>query len=245
MNGERCEDPGRRVDPARDVVLVDGERARLPRPATIVLHKPAGVLVTLSDPQGRRTIVDFLRRAPEGVVPVGRLDRASEGLLVLTNDGDLAFRLAHPRFGVERTYRAWVRGEPSPERLRALERGVVLSDGWTAPATVHVEKRTHSGAVLRLALREGKNREVRRMCGVVGLRVERLVRIAYGPLRLGGLAPGAWRALGDAEVAALRSAVGLPARGFAPDPVRTRPGRATRRAPSLSAPRPAAPEDPA
>lgn len=225
VNAERCEDPSRRVDPARDRVAVDGETARLPRPATILLNKPAGVLVTLSDPGGRRTVVDLVRRAPEGLFPVGRLDRESEGLLLLTNDGDLAFRLMHPRFGVPRRYRVWVRGDVTPEVVRRLERGVLLREGWTAPAQVAVARRSPRGAVLRMTLREGRNREVRRMCEVVGLRVSRLLREAFGPLVLAGLAPGAWRHLTDAEVVTLRRAVGLPDRGLAPDPVRTRVGR--------------------
>lgn len=228
MNGERCDDPSRRVDPSRDRVAVDGEAARLPRPATILLNKPAGVLVSLSDPGGRRTVVDLIRRAPEGLFPVGRLDRDSEGLLLLTNDGDLAFRLMHPRFGVPRRYRVWVRGAVTGEIVRRLERGVLLREGWTAPAEVKVARRSAGGAVLRMTLREGRNREVRRMCEVLGLHVTRLLREAFGPLALEGLASGTWRALSASEVVTLRRAVGLPDYGLALDPVRTRLGRGTR-----------------
>jgi 23S rRNA pseudouridine2605 synthase len=210
INGERCDEPGRRVDPRADRVAVDGERAAPPRAATIVLHKPAGLLVTQSDPEDRPTIARLLHGAPEGVLPVGRLDRPTEGLLILTNDGDLAFRLAHPRFGVERKYLAWVQGDVSPERVRALARGVVLSEGVTAPAVVRIEKRLSHGALLAMTLREGRQREVRRMCEVVGLRVERLVRVAFGPITLGEMPPGSWRRLSDDELARLRRAVGLP-----------------------------------
>lgn len=229
VNGDRCDDPSRRVDPGRDRVAVDGETARLPRPATILLNKPAGVLVTLSDPGGRRTVMDLVRRAPEGLFPVGRLDRESEGLLLLTNDGDLAFRLMHPRFGVPRRYRVWVRGEVTGDVVRRLERGVLLREGWTGPAQVSVTRRSARGAVLRMTLREGRNREVRRMCEVVGLRVDRLHREAFGPLVLEGLAPGAWRRLTDAEVVTLRRSVGLPDSGLAPDPGTTPVGRGGRR----------------
>ena len=231
MNGERSDDPSRRVDPERDRVAVDGEAARLPRPATILVNKPAGVLVTLSDPGGRRTVVDLIRRAPDGLFPIGRLDRESEGLLLMTNDGDLAFRLMHPRFRVPRRYRVWVRGEIVPQIIQRLSRGVLLREGRTAPAEVRVAHRSGGGAVLRMTLYEGRNREVRRMCEVVGLRVVRLLREAFGPIALAGVAPGSWRALTDDEVVTLRKAVGLPPRGFALDPVRTRLGRGGREAP--------------
>ena len=224
VNGERSDEPGRRVDGARDVVAVDGEAARAPKAVTIALHKPAGVLVTQADPHERATVVELLRGAPEGVLPVGRLDRPTEGLLLLTNDGDLAFRLAHPRFGVERRYLAWVRGDVTPDRLRALERGVVLSEGLTAPAVVRATKRRSNGALLHMTLREGRNREVRRMCEVVGLVVERLVRVAFGAIVLGDLKPGSWRRLTDAEVTGLRRAVGLPAEGPAPHAASARRG---------------------
>lgn len=213
MNGERCDDLARRVAPGRDRVAVDGEAARPLRAATIVFNKPPGVVVTMFDPEGRPTIVDLLQRAPDGVLPVGRLDRDSEGLLILTTDGDLAHRLAHPRFGIERTYLVAVRGDATSERLRTLAEGVLLREGRTAPARVRVERRSGSGALLRITLREGRNREVRRMCGVVGLDVLRLVRVAFGPIALGDLRPGAWRRLAEPELARLRRAAGLDAGG--------------------------------
>jgi pseudouridine synthase len=236
VNGERSDDPSRRVDPDRDRVAVDGEAARLPRPATILVNKPAGVLVTLSDPGGRRTVLDLVRRAPAGLFPIGRLDRESEGLLLMTNDGDLAFRLMHPRFRVPRRYRVWVRGEVAPQTLHRLEHGVLLREGRTAPAEVRVVRHGGGGAILRMTLFEGRNREVRRMCEVVGLRVVRLLREAFGPIALAGVAAGAWRVLTDDEVVTLRKAVGLPPRGFAPDPVRTRVGRGGREAPAHKRP---------
>jgi pseudouridine synthase len=217
VNGQRVTEPGVRVDAQRDRVTVDGETTRLPKLAAILVHKPPGVLVTRSDPGGRLTVLDIVKGAGSGLFPVGRLDRDSEGLLLLTNDGDLAFHLTHPRFGVERKYVANVRGDVAPEKLRRLARGVMLEDGPTAPAKVRVVRRTREGAAIELVLREGRNREVRRMCAAVGLLVTRLTRVAYGPLRLEGLRPGAWRRLRPEELAALQE---FAAQATAPRPRR-------------------------
>lgn len=205
VNGQRVTEPGVRVDARRDRVAVDGETARLPKLAAILVHKPPGVLVTRSDPSGRPTVLDIVKGAGEGLFPVGRLDRDSEGLLLLTNDGDLAFHLTHPRFGVERKYVANVRGDVAPEKMRRLARGVMLEDGQTAPAKARIMRRTREGAAIELVLREGRNREVRRMCAAVGLLVTRLMRVSYGPLQLEGLRPGAWRRLRPEELAALQA----------------------------------------
>jgi pseudouridine synthase len=209
VNGVVTREPGTRVDPRRDRVAVDGEGTRLPRTVAILLHKQPGTVVTRSDPEGRETVIDVVKGAPEGLFPVGRLDRDTEGVLLLTNDGELAFRMTHPRFGVERRYLATVRGDVSPEALARLARGVMLEDGRTAPARARVQRRVRGGAVVEIVLREGRNREVRRMCAAVGLSVRRLVRVAFGPLRLEGLRAGAWRRLTDAELGALRAFVGL------------------------------------
>ncbi|MFN0150340.1 MAG: pseudouridine synthase [bacterium] len=223
VNGTRVAEPGVRVDTARDRVAVDGEAARLPKPIMLVMHKPASVLVTRDDPHGRRTIFDIVQSAGEGLFPVGRLDRDSEGLLLLTNDGDLAFRLTHPRFGVERKYLVTVKGDVSPEKLRRLERGVVLDDGPTAPARVRFSRGLKTGAVLDFSLREGRNREVRRMCAAVGLFVTKLVRVSYGPLRLEGMPPGAWRKLRNDELEALRKFADEAEAAAAAEPQRRRP----------------------
>lgn len=198
-----------RVDPARERVAVDGETVRLPKPVAVVLHKPAGLLVTKSDPFGRSTVLDILDGAPEGILPVGRLDRDTEGLLLLTNDGDLAYRLTHPSFEVQRRYLVTVRGTVTGERIRRLARGVMLSDGKTAPAKARVLKNVRGGVLLELTLREGRNREVRRMCAAVELQVLRLVRVAFGPLHLGSLRPGKWRKVRGPEFQALREFVDL------------------------------------
>jgi 23S rRNA pseudouridine2605 synthase len=186
---------------ARDVVEVDGRRVR-PQPlAYVLLHKPAGVVTTARDPQRRPTVVDLVDRDPR-VVPVGRLDADTTGALLLTNDGPLAHRLAHPRYGVEKTYLADVEGDPGPDSLRRLRQGVELEDGRTAPARA---RRLRRGRV-ELVLHEGRKRQVKRMLEAVGHPVRRLHRPEYAGLTLDGLAPGAWRELTRDEVEALRAA---------------------------------------
>ncbi|MFM7252853.1 MAG: pseudouridine synthase [Ilumatobacteraceae bacterium] len=193
---------GRRVDPERDTVAVDGAPVGV-RPGLVyfVLNKPAGVVTTASDPQGRPTVVELVPAEPR-VFPVGRLDAATEGLLVLTNDGDLANLLAHPRHGVDKEYLATVDGPVGPGALRRLRKGVDLDDGITAPAAVSQPE----PGVLRITIHEGRNRQVRRMCEAVGHRVVRLVRVRIGPLRDPSLRPGQWRELSTAEVRALSEA---------------------------------------
>ncbi len=206
---------GRRVDPRSDHVEVDGVPVpMLPGLVHYLLNKPAGVVTTADDPVGRPTVVSLVPDDPR-VFPVGRLDADTEGLLVLTNDGDLAQRLSHPSFGVEKEYLAEVNGGPGPAALRALRRGVDLEDGRTAPARVGVL----APGVLRIVIHEGRNRQVRRMCEAVGLPVRRLVRTRIGPVSDAGLAPGRWRALSGAEVRALSSAAG----GAEPPRRRSRP----------------------
>jgi 23S rRNA pseudouridine2605 synthase len=188
----------------RDVVEVDGRRVAAQQLAHVLLYKPAGVVTTARDPQGRPTVVSLVPARPR-VVPVGRLDADTTGLLLLTNDGQLAHRLAHPRYGVEKTYVADVEGRPSAATLRRLARGVDLDDGPTAPARA----RLLSPSRVELVLHEGRNRQVRRMCEVVGHPVRHLHRAGYAGLDLRGLEPGQWRAATRAEVAELRRLVGL------------------------------------
>lgn len=188
----------------RDVVEVDGRRVAPQALAHVLLHKPAGVVTTARDPQGRATVVDLVGH-DRRVVPVGRLDVETTGALLLTNDGQLAHRLAHPRYGVEKTYVADVEGVPSDDSLHRLAEGVQLDDGRTAPARVRRLGRSR----LELVLHEGRNRQVRRMCEAVGHPVRRLHRGGYAGLDLRGLAPGEWRELRRDEVAALRRATGL------------------------------------
>ena len=183
----------------RDVVEVDGRRVRPQELAYVLLHKPRGVVTTARDPQGRPTVVDLVGHATR-VVPVGRLDAGTTGALLLTNDGPLAQRLAHPRYGVEKVYEVEVEGEPDDEALRRLAEGVELEEGPTAPARV----RRLGGGRMELTLHEGRNRQVRRMCETVGHPVRRLHRSRYGPIELGELEPGRWRELAPDEVTRLR-----------------------------------------
>jgi len=192
----------------RDVVVVDGERVA-PQPlAYVLLHKPEGVVTTARDPHGRRTVVDLVPSEPR-VVPVGRLDADTTGALLLTNDGDLAHRLAHPRYGVPKVYEADVEGSLSQGDVARLRGGIDLEDGRTAPAEVRVVRRGRLVSRLELTLHEGRKHQVKRMCEAVGHPVRRLHRSRYAGLDVDGLAAGAWRALRPDEVAALRAAAGL------------------------------------
>ena len=186
---------------SRDRVEVDGRRVEPQRLAYVLLHKPAAVVTTAHDPQGRPTVVDLVDHEAR-VVPVGRLDADTTGALVLTNDGELAHRLAHPRYGVEKTYDVEVDRDPSGEQLQRLREGVELEDGRTAPARARRIGRNR----LELVLHEGRNRQVKRMCEEVGLPVTRLHRPSYGGLDLGDLAAGEWRELTRGEVDRLRAA---------------------------------------
>lgn len=195
---------GRRVDVESDRVEVDGVVIGVkPDLVHYLLNKPRGVVTTASDPQGRPTVVSLVPAEPR-VFSVGRLDADTEGLLLMTNDGDLAHRLTHPSFGVEKEYLAEVEGAPSAGAVRRLREGVELEDGMTAPAKVSVVP--PSG--LRIAIHEGRNRQVRRMCEAVGHPVRRLVRVRIGPLVDRRLKPGEWRALTLAEVRSLEKAAG-------------------------------------
>ena len=189
-----------------DLVELDGDRLAPQRLAYVLLHKPPGVVTTARDPHRRRTVVDLIAHEAR-VVPVGRLDADTSGALLLTNDGPLAHRLAHPRYEVEKVYEADVEGEPDDAALHALAEGVELEDGPTAPARVH----RLGPSRIELAIHEGRKHQVKRMCAAVGHPVTRLHRSRYAGLDLDGLAPGEWRELTDVEVAGLRDSAGAPA----------------------------------
>jgi 23S rRNA pseudouridine2605 synthase len=191
-----------------DVVEVDGRRVARQALAYVLLHKPPGVVTTARDPQGRPTVVELVPPEPR-VVPVGRLDADTTGALLLTNDGDLAHRLAHPRYGVPKVYEADVEGAPSPDALEALREGVGLEDGRTAPAEVHVLSTSRRRSRVELTLHEGRKHQVKRMLEAVGHPVRRLHRSRYAGLDLDGLEEGRWRTLTRGEVETLRRAVGL------------------------------------
>jgi 23S rRNA pseudouridine2605 synthase len=188
----------------RDVVEVDGRRVERQPLAYLLLHKPAGVVTTARDPQGRPTVVDLVPAEPR-VVPVGRLDVDTTGALLLTNDGDVAHRLAHPRYGVPKVYEADVDGSPSADALARLRDGVELEDGLTAPAAVRLLGPEH----VELTLHEGRKHQVKRMLEAVGHPVRRLHRSRYAGLDVEGLKPGACRELTGSEIAALKDALGL------------------------------------
>lgn len=218
MNGERPPPSGVLIDPSRDHVTVDG---RAVKPVTkhryVVLNKPLGVITTARDESARTTVLDVVGEeghAGHRLFPVGRLDADTSGLLLLTDDGDLAFRLTHPRYKVSKEYIAVVIGNPSSADLDSLRAGVKLEDGVTAPAEVEpiaVTPGTRESvlAELRIVIREGRHHQVRRMVHSIGHKVQSLRRIGFGPLKLGRLKVGSWRVLGEAEVTALRRAVGI------------------------------------
>ena len=207
VNGEIAE-LGRRVDPDHDLVEVDGAPIGI-RPGLVhyLLNKPAGVVTTAADPQGRPTVIDLVPAEPR-VFPVGRLDLQTEGLLLLTNDGELANRIAHPSHGVDKEYLAEVEGTPSRAALRTLREGVELDDGRTAPAAASLV----DASLVKLTIHEGRNRQVRRMLDAVGHPVTRLIRTRIGPITDRHLAPGSWRSLTPAELRALEAAVGAASR---------------------------------
>jgi 23S rRNA pseudouridine2605 synthase len=207
INGELAT-LGDRVDPETDVVEVDGGRVVTdPNSRTFALHKPAGVVSSLSDPQGRPDLTGFLP-GDTRVVPVGRLDLETEGLLLLTADGELANRLMHPRYGVEKEYLVEVEGAPTGKQLASLRRGVELEDGPARPRSVRVVEAAGARAALGIVMVEGRKREVRRMLAAVGLPVRRLVRVRVGPVRLGTLPPGELREITGEELSGLYQAPG-------------------------------------
>ena len=212
VNGKTITELGTKADPSRDDIRVDGSRIKAPeRHRYLLLNKPRGYVTTRSDPQRRPTVIDLLHGVREYVYPVGRLDFDSEGLLLLTNDGDLAAWLTHPRHGVARVYEARVLGIPDAHDLDRLSRGVVVDGRRTEPADVKLLPRGREAAnsTLTITIREGRNRQVRNMCEAIGHPVAHLKRVAIGPLRDARLKVGQWRELTAQEVERLRKAASL------------------------------------
>lgn len=208
VNGVVVREPGTLADPAIDRITVDGRPLPAPESSQyLLLNKPAGVVTTVRDPQGRPVVTDLLPAAVrERVYPVGRLDADVEGLLLLTNDGPLTHRLLHPRYALPRLYEAEVAGRVSASDLPGWRRGVTLDDGPAVPRAVELVRGGSASSTVRLVFGEGRKHEVKRYCEALGHRVQRLRRIAFGPLRLGALPLGACRALTPSEVTALRAA---------------------------------------
>jgi 23S rRNA pseudouridine2605 synthase len=242
LNGKTVLEMGTKADADTDDIRVDGRRLHAPeRKRYIMLNKPAGYVSTRSDPQRRRTVIDLLRGVREYVYPVGRLDYDTEGLLLLTNDGDLAARLTHPRHGVERSYEARVAGMPDAEALRQLREGIPLDGRRTLPAEATLLNARAAGGpkgpplrardgVVQLTIREGRNRQVRRMLEAVGHPVRELTRTRIGPLSDRRLKPGMWRDLTADEVRTLQALANRPAP--TPPPRRPRPAGARPRSAS-------------
>ncbi|MBR4626694.1 MAG: rRNA pseudouridine synthase [Ruminococcus sp.] len=195
----------------KDLLTIDGERLAMPRKKNfvyIMLNKPRGYVTTVSDELDRRCVMDLLTDVEERVYPIGRLDRNSEGLLLFTNDGGFANDIMHPSRHVSKTYRVTVRPDISDEQLVALSSGVEIDGRKTLPANVIVKEKEAERVVLLITIKEGRNRQIRKMCEAVGLEVARLKRISIGPLKLGMLKPGTWRELTPDELRAMRTAIG-------------------------------------
>jgi pseudouridine synthase len=212
VNGELVTELGTLVDPALDDIMVDGESLVTDVSLThLAVYKPTGYLASASDPFGRKTVMELVTRSGAGLFPVGRLDLDSEGLLLVTNEGELAHRLTHPSHHVEKEYEVSVAGRPGAEDLARLRGGVELEDGPTRPAEVRLVGETGDATTLRVVLKEGRKRQLRRMCEAVGHPVETLVRVRFGPILLGEMAPRDVRGLEAGEVLALRRVTGLEA----------------------------------
>lgn len=195
----------------KDIITVDGERIYIPKKRNFIylmLNKPRGYVTTVSDEQDRKCVMDLLEGVEERVYPVGRLDRNSEGLLLFTNDGEFANSIMHPSKHIAKTYRVTVRPDVNEEQLSRLASGIELDGKMTLPATVNVLDKQPGRVVMTITIKEGRNRQIRRMCEAVGLEVARLRRISIGPLRLGMLKPGAYRELTADELRAIRNAIG-------------------------------------
>ena len=212
VNGTVVSKLGSQADPVKDSIKVDGKRIKPAAAlAYFAFHKPPGVITTVNDPEKRPDLTRFIGKlgSKQRVFPVGRLDYNSTGLLLLTNDGELARRLAHPRFGVKKVYHVKLSACPTAEELLHLRKGIRLEDGVTAPARARVLERLRKNAWVEIEIHEGRNHEIRRIFEVLGYFVEKLVRVRVGPVSLGFLRPGEMRPLAQSEVKALKSAVGL------------------------------------
>jgi pseudouridine synthase len=207
VNGEVVRTLGSKIRPGLDRVELDGVVVEGARTRWVLFHKPVGVVTTAKDPEGRQTVFDLLPEWARNLRYVGRLDLLTEGLLLLTNEGEVLHRLTHPSFEVDREYEVWVEGRPSHGTIRHLLRGVELEDGTARVESMEVGEKAPDGVRISLVLREGRNREVRRLMEAVDLPVLRLRRVRFGPIRLGKVRPGEWRELTEREIRALRDSV--------------------------------------
>ncbi len=209
VNGIVVTQMGTQVDPDRDAIEVDGKRVLFEQKIYILLNKPSGYLTAATDERGRRTVLDLVADLPARVYSVGRLDMDTEGALLMTNDGELCYRLAHPRFGVEKVYHATVAGKPDKASIEQLRAGVDIGGVVTSPARVRLLKSEGRNSVLEITVHEGRKRQIKRMCKAIGHPVLALSRVEYGGITLGDLRPGRYRNLTDEEVQNLREQTGL------------------------------------
>lgn len=205
VNGKVVTELGTKVDPDQDIIKVDGQKIKREKLVYVLLNKPQGYITTVDDPHNRRTVIDLIQDVSQTVHPVGRLDKDTEGLLLLTNDGDLTYALTHPSHGIDKTYMATVKGVPNQSKIEALEEGIKLKDGWTAPAEAKLVAELADRAIVSLTIHEGRKHQVKRMLKSVGHPVEELKRIKFGPLDLTGLSPGEYRHLTNSEIKELKA----------------------------------------
>lgn len=205
LNGKAVKEPGTKADPEKDHIKVNGKLITRPEPKTyVILYKPGGYVTTSSDPERRPTVMELLDKVKVRVFPVGRLDYDTEGVILCTNDGELAHKLQHPRHEAPKTYLAKVEGVPTPEEIARLRKGVKLEDGMTAPAKVKLVRKVEANSWLEIIIHEGRNRQVKRMCEATGHPVIKLKREGFAFLTLGGLKPGEFRHLTAEEVKKLK-----------------------------------------
>ena len=216
VNGQVVWEKGLRVDPAKDKINVEGREFSTqlpPKKAYYIFYKPKGVMTTLQDPHAEKTVADFFQLVPERLFPVGRLDRDTTGVLLMTNDGELTFRLTHPKFGVDKKYHVKVQGVVTEDAAKKIEKGVELEEGMTAPCVVRIDEKTKRETRLTVTMHEGKKRQIRRIFQKIGHRVLELERFQYGPLTLGDMKPGQKRTLTPQEIEALKATTRKPADG--------------------------------
>lgn len=210
VNGEMVTRPGILVDPSETRVEINGKVLKETEAKVyLALYKPRNCVTTLHDPQGRHKVTDLIKGIPHRLFPVGRLDYDSEGLLLLTNDGQLTYLITHPSHRIPKTYLAWVVGIPSSEGISMMAKGILLSDGRTSPAQVSFQRTAKHGSVLKITIYEGRKRQIRRMCEQIGHPVKRLKRIGIGQLKIDGLKPGQYRYLTFEEIEQLKISVGI------------------------------------
>lgn len=209
VNGEVVTHPGFNVDPENDKVEVEGEVVKLPEKIYIALNKPKGVLCSLKDDFGRTLITELIDGIEQRIYPVGRLDYNSEGLIILTNDGELANRLIHPRYKVSKKYHVLIKGKISQEELKKIEEGIELDGKKTLPAQCKILSQSEKTTLIEITIKEGRKRQIRRMFQALGYEVKRLRRVQFGPIKLGMLKPGEWRYLNENEIKRLKKLTGL------------------------------------